>query len=533
MGKVLKIVAGVALIAAAIVLAPVIGPVFAAQLASVGVSLVATGIAGILAPKPSAEKPPPLNFRQAIANSFILIGKRRQGGLMIFFHPRTGEAGGFLGGPDRHWRYFIFAAAGHRCKGVTRWYLNDEIVTVDGSGMVTSGTYANAAWLWFGRGSYTTDETPANFRSETEGRWSNNHVGYGVAKIFAKFEMTEEVVQAGMPTISAEIEGTDEIRDPRDGSVGYTDLAIPAFYWWMQLPREEGGFGAAADEIPEDALLSAWTNICDEDVALLGGGTEKRYTFDSRIETGAPPSQIRQTFVECMAGTFTYSEGKFLMRPGYWTPPSMTLQEEDLAGEITLDAFLQGDEVATEVAGTYVDPDTLYQPQAIATRSVASVDVRQVNFDLAHITSHTRGQRILEIMLRRAQCEKRVQWPMNIVGLETRAMQTVQLATTRYGLSNYAFVIDGWGLNPSFDVELSLREENSEIYDWQASDELDRLVPAAPAIAAPVPTTAATAGSAGSATTAGSAGQVSDSGITYTASQIQALEDRIAALETP
>jgi len=517
MGKVLKIVAGAALIAAAIVLTPVIGPVFAGQLASIGVSLVSSGVASLLAGKPSAEKPAPLNFRQAIANSFILIGKRRQGGLMIFFHPRT--AG------DDHYRYFIFAAAGHRCRGVTRWYLNDEVVTVNASGMVTSGPYANAAWLWFGRGSYDTDETPANWRAETGGKWSANHIGYGVAKIFAKFEMTEDAVQAGMPTISAEIEGTDEVRDPRDGSVGYNNLAIPAFYWWMQLPREEGGFGAAPDEIPNDTLLSAWTNICDEAVALLGGGTEKRYAYDSRIETGAAPSQIRQSFVECIAGTFTYSEGKFLLRPGYWTPPSMTLQEEDLAGDIAVDAFLEGDEVANEVSGSYVDPATLYQPQPIPTRSVASANVRQVNFDLAHITSNTRGQRILEIMLRRAQCEKRVSWPMNIVGLETRAMQTVQLATTRYGLSNYAFVIDGWGLNPSFDIELALREENAEIYDWQASDERGKSATALPDQASALPLIASTAG------VAGSAGNVSDGSVTYSAADIAALEQRLETLE--
>lgn len=525
MGKVLKIVAGVALIAAAIVLTPVIGPAFAAQLVSIGVSLVASGIASLLAGKPSAEKPPPLNFRQAITNSFILIGKRRQGGLMIFFHPRTSG--------DNHFRYFIFAAAGHRCKGVARWYLNDEIVTVDGTGKVTSGVYANAAWLWFGRGTYNTDEAPANWRAETGGKWTVNHIGYGVAKIYAKFQMTEDVVQAGMPTVSAEIEGTDEIRDPRTGTVGYTDLAIPAFYWWLALPREEGGFGAAPDEIPDDALLSAWTNICDEDVPLAAGGTEKRYTFDSRIETGAAPSQIRQTFVECIAGTFTYSEGKFLLRPGYWTPPSLTLQEEDLAGEIAVDAFLEGDEVANEVNGTYVDPDTLYQPQPIPTRSVASPDVRQVSFDLAHITSHTRGQRILEIMLRRAQCEKRVAWPMNIAGLETRAMQAVQLATARYGLSNYAFVIDGWGLSPAFDVELSLREENAEIYDWSTADEKTKAGVAAPDTAAPIPIRAQTAVVATTADMATASGELNDGTFVYTAAQVKTLEDRIAALETP
>ncbi|QUT04849.1 hypothetical protein KFK14_17715 [Sphingobium phenoxybenzoativorans] len=465
----MKGIVGLGLAIGIAVLAPALAPALLSALGtttatalatSLATALIATALsvaAGVimqqLAGKPASAKATPINFRNSVSNSFIIIGKRRQGGKLVFYHP--------VGKTER---YFIWAAAGHRCKGVTKWFLNDEEVTVDGSGKVTSGVYANHAWLWFGRGSYDTDETPAGWRAATGGKWTIDHVGYGVAKIYAKFEMTKDVVSAGMPTMSAEIEGSDEIRDPRTGTVGYTNLATPAFYWWLAMPREEGGFGAAADEIPGDALLSAWTNICDENVDNGSGGTEKRYAFDSLIEVGAPPSQVRDTFVTCCAGGFTFSEGVFLMRPGYWVPPSMTLDERDLAGGIRVSPMLDAEAVATDVSGTFVDPEDLYQPGPIPTRRVAAADIRQVDYDLAHVTSHTRAQRILEIMLRRAQCEKRVDWPMNIAGLETRAMQTVQLGTARYGLSNYTWAIDGWSLSQDYGVALGLREENADIY---------------------------------------------------------------------
>ena len=488
MGKVVKAVAGVALAIGIAVLAPELAPALLSALGTTTATALATSLATALiatalsvaagfimqqlAGKPASAKATPINFRNAVSNSFIIIGKRRQGGKLVFYHPNK------VGGT--HNRYFIWAAAGHRCKGATKWYLNDEVVTVDGSGKVTSGVYANHAWLWFGRGSYDSDETPAGWRSETGGKWTADHVGYGIAKIYAKFEMTKDIVSAGMPTMSAEIEGCDEIVDPRSGLVGYNNLATPAFYWWMSLPREEGGFGAAADEIPDSALLSSWTNICDENVDDGDGGTEKRYTFDSLIEVGAPPSQIRDTFVTCCAGGFTFSEGVFLMRPGYWVPPTATLDERDLAGGIKVSPMLDAEAVATEVSGTFVDPEDLYQPGPIPTRSISAADIRQVDYDLPHITSHTRGQRILEIMLRRAQCEKRVTWPMNIAGLETRAMQVVRLATGRYGLSNYAWAIDGWSLSQDFGVTVGLREENVDIYSEptllpkQSSEEPDK-----------------------------------------------------------
>lgn len=382
-----------------------------------------------------------------------MYGKRRVGGLLSFFHP--------IG---KDYRYFVIAVAGHRCQGVTRWYLGDDEVTVDGSGKVISGTYANNAWLWFARG---TDDQVANptFVAETQGKWTANHRGRGTALIYAKFKMADAVVQAGMPNITAEVEGKDDIVDPRTGFVGYTRNAALIFYDWMRLAREEGGFGAYEDELDDD-WISAQANVCDEPCALPDGTTEARYELDCYITTGAAPSEVRDTLVTCCAGSFTYSGGKMLMRPGYYVPPSATLSESDLAGAINVPALMSGDEIATEMTGTYLDPDNGYQPRDVPTRSVDADDVRQSSLDLPHITSGTRGQRILEIALRRSMAERRVTWPMNIVGIGIATLDTVQLATARYGLSNYSFQVASWGLSQDFSVILQLEETSPEIFEF-------------------------------------------------------------------
>jgi hypothetical protein len=428
---------------------------------STAASLALTYGLQLLAGRPASQAGTPSVFRQAVSNSFIVYGLRRVGGLLIFFHP-----------VGKTHRYFVIAVAGHRCKGVVSWLLNDEIVSVNPTtGLVVSGKYANNAWLWFARG---TDDQVANptFVAETSGKWTPNHRGRRTALIYAKFAMKSDVVEAGMPNISAIIEGKDDILDPRTGTRGYTRNAALVFYDWLTTKREEGGFGAYDDEIDWD-WVSAQANVCDEDVPLSAGGAEKRYEFDSYITTGASPSEIRDSFLTSCAGTFTYSGGKMLMRVGYYVPPSATLHEADLAGPFTVPALLGEDEIATEVSGTYVNPADLYQAGDVPTRSVASADVRQQNYDLAHVTSNTRGQRILEIMLRKSQAERRVSWPMNIVGIGISTLQTVQIATARYGLSNYAFQVTSWGLSADYSVALQLEETNADIYDWDASMELE------------------------------------------------------------
>jgi hypothetical protein len=456
---------------------------------------------------PTTKGGTPGVFRQAVSNSFIIYGKRRAGGLLIFFHP--------LG---KEFRYFVIAVAGHRCKGVTRWWLGEEEVTVDGAGKVTSGRYANKGWLWFSRG---TDDQVAHptFVAETQGKWTASHRGQGTALIYAKFQMSDEVVQAGMPNITAEVEGKDDILDPRTDTRGYTRNAALVFYDWLALAREEGGFGAYPDEIDDD-WVAAQANVCDEMVDTPAG-QERRYEFDSYIQTGAAPSEVRDTFVTCCAGAFTYSGGKMLLRPGYYVPPSATLKEDDLAGPITVPALLAGDQMSNEVTGTYIEP-TLYQPSDVPTRSLDATDIRQTSYDLPHVTSIYRGQRILEIYLRKAQAERRVSWPMNIMGIAISTLDTVQLATARYGLSNYVFQTVGWGLSQDFSVALQLEEHNAEMFEfttgmYAAVGEVGDLVPADP-----IADTVASAGSAGS---------VTDGTTTYTPAQIKTLEERLNALE--
>lgn len=471
MGKTVKSVVMLAAAVAISVVAPYLAPL---ALGALGIAATATAIAiatavigltlavglsmafralGVGAPSARSATGPPQVFRQAISNSFIVYGERRVGGLLVFFH-------GTQVGAD-HFRYFVIACAGHRCDSLVTFMLNDEEVTVDGSGMVTSGKYADAAWLWFQRG--LSEETAnATFVADTGGKWTDLHKGNGVAAIYAKFQMTEAVVQTGMPNITAIIRGRDEIFDPRDDTTGYTANGALVFYDWMRMPREEGGFGAYEDEIPDATFISAQANVCDEEPET----GYSRYQLHGVIQTGAAPNEIRDVMIVNMAGSYAFSGGKHLMRPGYWVPVTATLEESDLASAIQVSPFSGSDAAANEVQGTFINPADRYQGAPFATQKIAPApaDVRQIDLDLAFTTYHGQAERVARIMLNRAQAEKTVVWPMNIMGLAVKALDTVQVNCDRYGLSNYAFTVINWALSADYGVVQNLREESEEIY---------------------------------------------------------------------
>lgn len=496
MGKTVAAVVGVVAAIAIAVAAPYLAPL---ALSALGITATATAIAvatavisiglslavslafralGVGAPSAKAQVGPPQVFRQSISNSFIVYGKRRVGGLLVFYHAKQNPDGS-------HWRYFVIAVAGHRCReNVISWMLNDEVVTVGGGGAVTSGKYAGAATLTFTRG-LSTQTADATLVSECDGKWTTNHRGRGIAYITARFKLTDDVVQAGMPNITAIIEGRDEILDTRDSTYKYTRNAALIFYDFKQIPREEGGFGAYADEIPPPAWINAQANVCDETV-----NSNVRYAIDAVIQTGAAPSEIRDMMVVAQAGTYCFSGGKHLMRPGYWVPPSSTLSEGDVAGPIQVSPFLPPDTAANEVQGTYISPAANYQAAPLTTWTTAPApgDVKQLDVDLPFVTNKDQGDRVIAIMGKRAQCEKTVVWPMNIAGLAVQAMDTTQLASIRYGLDNYAWTVGTWGLSADFGIVQNLREENEDIYEDGAP--VAPVTPPSPSVPNPVRTIA-------------------------------------------
>lgn len=467
MAAVVGIVAAVAIAVAAPYLAPLalgaLGIGATATAVAIATAVITIGLSlavsfafralGVGAPSAKNAVGPPQVFRQSVANSFIVYGRRRVGGLLVFFHANQHSDGS-------HYRYFVIAVAGHRCSGNPTWMLNDEVVTLDANSKVTSGKYANAAWLYFQLG-ISTSTANAIFVSECDGKWTTAHKGNEVAAIYARFQLTDDVVEAGMPNITAIIDGKQDVRDPRTNFTGFHSNASMVFYDWMQLPREEGGYGAYSDEMPSDTFQSAQANICDETV-----NGNPRYAINAVITTGAAPSEIRDVLVVNQAGTYTYSGGKHLMRPGYWVPPSSTLAEDNLAGPIQVSPFMSADSAATEVQGTYISPSANYTAAPLSTWSVtpAPDDVRQLDVDLAFTTVKDQGDRIIRIMGKRAQAEKTVTWPENIVGLKRQAMDTVQVDKADYGLSNYAFTITNWQFASDFGAVLNLREENADIY---------------------------------------------------------------------
>ena len=136
--------------------------------------------------------------------------------------------------------------------------------------------------------------------AESEAGWTAQHRLRGVAYLYARLDFDRDAFPNGIPTITALVSGK-KVFDPRTSTTAFSANAALCIRDYLTDTRY--GLGAASSEINNTSFTTA-ANLCDENVTLSGGGTEKRYEFHGTIESSSQPKQtIQQTLTSCLLYT--------------------------------------------------------------------------------------------------------------------------------------------------------------------------------------------------------------------------------------
>jgi hypothetical protein len=251
-----------------------------------------------------------------------IYGATRVGG--ITFYQETTNNNKFL--------HKLVAVAGHEVNAIGDIYLNDELVTLDGSGNVTSPsnyiTYSkdrtNAGSFVVGKtykiantGGGGGEPSPTNFvaigaannnvdtvftaTGAGSGKgtanlrtarvrlikhlgtadqaadadlvsesllWTSNHRARGIAYIYARFEYSADAFPNGVPVITTVVQGK-KVYDPRTETTAYSSNAALCLRDYLISS------GVAFTSEIDDTLFSTAANICDETVTIDDASVEK------------------------------------------------------------------------------------------------------------------------------------------------------------------------------------------------------------------------------------------------------------------
>ena len=355
-------------------------------------------------------------------------------------------------------------------------------------------------------------------------KWTANHRLRGVAYLYAKITMDEQVFADGLPNISAVIKGRI-VRDARTNAWAHT--ANAALLLADYLGDRDSGLGdanitddglitEAADTTQDDGLIAdpvtstqddglitetvlnvkdadiiTAADVCDEQVPLAGGGNENRYTINGQIDLSAPPAGVIQEMVSAMAGRLVYSAGEWKLSAGAFVTPTLSFDDDDLAGDIKVVYGRPRRDLVNAVRGTFASPSHIWRPTdypAFVSSSRRAEDGGEpfwADVNRAQLTSAATCQRLGKVLVERSHKRAAATLPLKLMALEVLAGDTIKGTYSRLGWTNEEFEVENWRLTldgdpPAIRIEVGIREADSTIFDWTSAEERQMPVPPEP-----------------------------------------------------
>ena len=444
-------------------------------------SLVISAIMGVVgaafAPKPQSLtsandlRGRTVMQRNSIASRKLAYGKVKTSGAILFMEATN----------DNKDLHYVVELASNEITAVNEVYFNDQQVNTnlsDGVQVSVGGSdpdYSSKAKITahFGDADQTAD---SNLVADTSA--TSDYRFRGIAYIYAKCTYDQDIFVNGTPSISAVIQGR-AVYDPRTTTTAYSNNAALCIRDYLM--DSTYGLGATASEIDEASFIAA-ANICDEDVDLAAGGTEKRYAINGIVDTSKTPAAILDDMLMACQGSIYYSNGQWHLKVGKYTAPTVTLTENDIVGSISLNTRNSGADQFNAVKGVFVSPDSNWQPTDFpeVTSSTFEAedggDRKYVDMNMPFVTSPTAAQRIAKVSLYRNREQLLLTMPCKLTAFQFEVGDTVAITNTRFGFSEKPFEVIAWNFdfstNGALVVNLVLKETSATIYTWdETTDE--------------------------------------------------------------
>lgn len=389
----------------------------------------------------------------------IIYGETRVGGVRVY-DAATGGNNEFL--------HRILAFAGHEVDSYQQIYLNDEVVTIDGSGNVTSPSRYDGFVRIKTYSGTTTQTADADLISETsgltDGQWTSNHRLQGIAYIYVRFKYNADAFPNGIPSVSAVIRGK-KVYDPRSGLTVWNNNPALCIRDYL---TSEYGLNQPSDRI-DDALVIASANISDQTTE-----GQSRYSCNGAFTTDSEPAEVITNLLTSMGGLLWYGQGKWRMKASAWATPAVTFDEDDLRSGISLSTRHSRRDNFNSVKGTFRGAESDWQPAdypevtdpAFLTADNGLVNV--LDFTLPFTSSSLTAQRVARIALNRNREQLTFSASFGMRAFQVQVGDFIYINNTRFGWTNKAFEVTEWtfGLTDGLDIQvrMTLREISEGVF---------------------------------------------------------------------
>jgi hypothetical protein len=402
-------------------------------------------------------------------------------------------------GTTNEYLHQVLAIAGHECNQLGTVYFNREAIGTisaisgtDDDGKVTTGTYANKAWVrrYAGTSTQTVDYKLAAAKPD---QWTAAHAGKGIAYVALTFKYDEETYRTGKPELTLLVQGR-KVYDPRldstrSGGSGSQRVTDPTTWTYSTNPALcladyliDDSLGLGEDDTRIDWLkVMDAADICDELVNLPGSTTQKRYTCNVALTATDRFEDNIRVLSQAMAGVCYYSGGLWRIYAGAWSASAFTLTDADLVnGGISVVTAYPYNQRYNSVRGRFINKDRNWQAmeyQPVINTSYVSADGEQMwlETDFAACTNEYEAQRHAILLSRRSRNGQVATVKCGMSAFGILPFETGTVTFSEIGWTNKTVRCEGWQFDPTGAIELVLREEAST--DWNDPLTTDYLTP--------------------------------------------------------
>lgn len=444
------------------------GAAFGAFAIGAGLSLVSRA----LMPKPDIGTQmggQSVMTREAAHSRKIIYGRARIGGNVVYLEST---------GSDNKYLYLVLAVAGHEIDAYESVWFNDKKVWDGGvyqSGWATVGNSSTSPYvdISFYKGDQTAADSGLVAAST---KWTTNHKLLDTAYMVVKLTHDTDQFAQGLPNISTIVRGK-KVLNPSDNSTAWSQN--PALCIYDYLRDTKYGLSETAANILTASVNTA-KGVCDEAITLSAGGTQPRYTIDGVVDTNNSIKANIETMVGSMAGRLVYSGGKFEVHAGEYIAPSVTVDESQIVGEITVQTKQSRRNAFNGVKGVFLSEEDNYiladyPAQISAAYALQDGDPIYLDMALPYTSNNIRAQRLAKLALFRSRQQEAITIPCNLSALRFKIGDNISVTNTRLGYSGKVFEVVGYAMDFNSDgqivVNVDAIETASSIWDWQASDE--------------------------------------------------------------
>lgn len=454
--------------------------------ANLAVSLLLSFAASRLTPKPkmpnyeSSFRGRMLSVRQPVAPRELVYGEVRKGGNIIFVESSKSQ------GQDRFDRLdLVVVLASHPCEKIGTVYFNGQPAVFDGDFLATGTFYGNgsdAVWAAVERhtGQPGIIQPFPDLKTNLPSSWTDQHSLKGVTAIHVVLFFNPDKYPSGIPNITADILGKNDIFNPTIGAFGYTNNSALCISDYLINQTYGVGMGLGTDDGLDTDTLNRSVAICEEVVLNPNGTTGRRYRCNGVLDLSQDKKSNIEAMLTSMAGDLVYDGGKFYLHAGYYRTPTQEITPDDIrSAGLSMATRVSRSENFNGVRGQFISPENDWQPDDFPSYQSATYlaeDNGQPSWQdvsLPFTTSAYAAQRLAKISLEKVRRQISVSLTLKLQGWRAQVGDVVNLTYPRWGFDSKPFYVKAQSLkldNGSLVIDVELQETSPLVYDATASE---------------------------------------------------------------